>query len=80
MSTQPRTCPCSIASRRRFLGSSLAVATAGAIAGTAVTSEVALAGSFTAAQRDKMTPDAILALMKKGNKRFAAGQRQDRPG
>ena len=77
MSTQPRPCTCSAtASRRRFLGRSLAVA-AGAIAGTAVTSEVAFAGSLSQAQRDKMTPDQIVALMKKGNKRFATGQRQD---
>jgi carbonic anhydrase len=77
MSTHPRTCTCStVASRRRFLGSSLAVA-AGAIVGTAVTGEVAFAGSLSQAQRDKMTPDQIVALMKKGNKRFATGQRQD---
>ena len=77
MSTQPRPCTCSAtASRRRFLGSSLAVA-AGAIVGTAVTSEIAFAGSLSQAQRDRMTPDQIVALMKKGNKRFATGQRQD---
>ncbi|HSC23588.1 MAG TPA: carbonic anhydrase family protein [Casimicrobiaceae bacterium] len=77
MSTHPRTCTCStVASRRRFLGSSLAVA-AGAIVGTAVTGGVAFAGSLSQAQRDKMTPDQIVALMKKGNKRFATGQRQD---
>ncbi|HTL77541.1 MAG TPA: carbonic anhydrase family protein [Casimicrobiaceae bacterium] len=77
MSMQRRSCSCSgFPSRRNFLGTSLGVAAA-AIVGTAVTSEVAFAGSLSKAQRDKMTPDQILALMKKGNKRFASGQRQD---
>lgn len=77
MSIKARTCACSeSASRRNFLGTSLGVAAA-AIAGTAATSQVAFAGSLSKAQRDKMTPDQILALMKKGNKRFASGRRQD---
>jgi len=77
MSMQRRSCSCSgFPSRRNFLGTSLGVAAA-AIVGTAVTSEVAFAGSLSKAQRDKMTPDQILSLMKKGNKRFASGQRQD---
>ena len=32
---------------------------------------------MTKAQREKLTPEAILALMKKGNKRFSAGRRED---
>ena len=29
------------------------------------------------AQRDKMSPDEVLALMKRGNKRFSSGQRKE---
>lgn len=77
MSIKSGRCACSESvSRRNFLGTSLAIA-AGAFVGTAATSGVAFAGSLTQAQRDKMTPDQVLALMKKGNKRFASGQRQD---
>jgi carbonic anhydrase len=68
-------CRCS-AHRRRFLGASFAVA-ATAFVGIASVAEVALAASLSKAQRDKMTPDQILALMKKGNARFSKGQRQD---
>src|SRR5712671_2644146 len=35
------------------------------------------ARSLTKAQRDRLTPDEILALMKKGNKRFFTGKRED---
>jgi carbonic anhydrase len=35
------------------------------------------AAAMTKAQRDKLTPDDVLALMKKGNKRFSTGQRAD---
>ena len=77
MTRHSRTCTApGPASRRHFLGTSLAIG-ASAILGTAVTSEVAFAGSLTKAQRDKLTPDQVLALMKKGNKRFASGGRQD---
>ena len=77
MSIKSSRCSCSeSASRRNFLGTSLGVAAA-AIVGMAATSEIAFAGSLSKAQRDKMTPDQILALMKKGNKRFASGRRQD---
>lgn len=61
--------------RRRFLGASFALSALGLV-GTATLSPSALA-AMTKAQRDKLTPDQIFALMKKGNKRFSAGQRQD---
>ena len=35
---------------------------------------VAYAAALTKAQRDKLTPDEIIALMKKGNERFRLGQ------
>jgi len=62
--------------RRTFLNASLAVGAA-TFVGAATLSDVALAGPMTKAQRDKLTPDDVLALMKKGNKRFSAGRRLD---
>jgi carbonic anhydrase len=35
------------------------------------------ADALTKAQRDRLTPDDILALMEKGNKRFYTGKRED---
>ncbi|HXR55734.1 MAG TPA: carbonic anhydrase family protein [Casimicrobiaceae bacterium] len=75
MSVPSTVCECSV-DRRRFLNASLAIGTA-AIIGSAAISEVAFAAAMTKAQRDKLTPDQILALMKKGNKRFSMGRRQD---
>ena len=62
--------------RRRFLGASSAMAAA-AFIGAGTLSEVAHADALTKAQRAKLTPDSVLALMKKGNRRFRSGQRQD---
>ena len=62
--------------RRRFLNASLAIS-ASTFVGAATLSDVACAGSMTKAQRDKLTPDDVLALMKKGNKRFSGGRRND---
>jgi carbonic anhydrase len=62
--------------RRRFLNASL-VASASTFVGAATLTDVAFAGPMTKAQRDKLTPDDVLALMKKGNKRFSAGRRLD---
>jgi carbonic anhydrase len=38
---------------------------------------IAYADALTKAQRDKLSPDDILALMKKDNKRFYTGKRED---
>ena len=46
--------------------------------GTGTLSSIAYADTLSAAQRDKLTPDDVLAFMKKGNKRFYNGQRKDR--
>ena len=40
-------------------------------------SGLAYADALTRAQRDKLSPDDILALMKKGNRRFYTGKRED---
>src|ERR1700680_2538752 len=62
--------------RRSFLRTSAAI-TALAIVGAGALSSIAYADALTKAQRDKLTPDDILALMKNGNKRFYTGKRQD---
>ena len=62
--------------RRRFLKASGALG-AMALVGTGALSSVAYADALTKAQRDKLTPDDILALMKKGNKRFYTRKRED---
>jgi len=62
--------------RRSFLRTSGAI-TALAIVGAGALSSIAYADALTKAQRDKLTPDDILALMKNGNKRFYTGKRQD---
>src|SRR6202049_2159867 len=61
--------------RRSFLRTSGAI-TALAIVGAGALSSIAYADALTKAQRDKLTPDDILALMKNGIKRFYTGQRE----
>ena len=62
--------------RRSFLKASGAI-TAMTFVDIGLLSSIAYADALTKAQRDKLTPDDILALMKKGNKRFYTGKRQD---
>src|SRR6202790_807225 len=63
--------------RRGLLKASSAI-TALALLGTGTLSGIAYADALTKAQRERLTPDDILALMKKGNKRFYTGKREDR--
>ena len=63
--------------RRRFLGLSTAAAACG-FAGGLILPSTALADALTAEQREKLSPDQILDLMKKGNARFARGERKNR--
>jgi carbonic anhydrase len=63
--------------RRTFLKRAT-VATVAGLLGTRLGRNVAYADALTREQRDKMTPDDIISLMKKGNQRFRAGQREDR--
>lgn len=51
--------------------------TAMAFAGLGTLGGIAHADALTKARRDKLGPDAILALMKKGNMRFYTGKRED---
>jgi carbonic anhydrase len=62
--------------RRNFLKAT--AATAITFAGAGALARVAHADALTKAQRDRLSPDDILALMKKGNKRFYSGKREDR--
>src|SRR5580700_8201418 len=62
--------------RRSFLKASGAI-TAFAFFGTVTLGSIAYADALTRAQRDKLTPDDILALLKNGNKRFYTGKRED---
>jgi carbonic anhydrase len=61
--------------RRNFLKASGAI-TAMAFVGTGTLSSIVYADALTDAQREILDPDDILALMKKGNKRYT-GQRED---
>jgi len=63
-------------SRRSFLKTSTASALA--VLGGAAFTDVVYAEVLTKEKRDKLTPDDILKLMKKGNKRFYTGQPQAR--
>jgi len=77
MPTQCETCQSpDTLDRRSFLSASTAMA-ALALVGTGTQSGSAHAAALTQAQRDKLTPDDILALMKNGNKRFNSGRRED---
>jgi carbonic anhydrase len=49
-----------------------------AFLGAGTISGIAYADALSKAQRERLTPDDILALMKKGNKRFYTGKREDR--
>jgi carbonic anhydrase len=62
--------------RRSFLRAAGAFS-ALALVGSGTLSSIAYADALTKAQRDKLTPNDILALMKKGNKRFYTGKRED---
>ncbi len=61
--------------RRALLKSAGAVSLLGAL-GLGFTGKVAHAAALTRAQRDAMTPDEIIAIMKKGNERFRKGKNQ----
>src|SRR5262249_46839495 len=63
-----------IDTRRRDLVRLAGVAAGAALLGMPSASRVAYADALTKAQRDKLTPDQIIALMKQGNERFRLGK------
>ncbi|HEY6280525.1 MAG TPA: carbonic anhydrase family protein, partial [Burkholderiales bacterium] len=63
--------------RRNFLKATGAATALGLIGG-GLFMEPARADALTKEKRDKMTPEQIIELMKKGNERFRKGERKDR--
>ena len=68
---------CGGSGRRNFLKVTGA-ATALGLFGGGLFMGSARADALTKAQRDKMTPEQIIEVMKKGNERFRKGERKDR--
>src|SRR5271166_2586557 len=67
----------SLLNRRHFLKLPMALATVGLVVGSPW-GNVAHADTLSREQRDKMTPDEILAMMKRGNERFRNGEKLTR--
>ena len=63
--------------RRSLLRAGLALPMLGALGAVSLTG-VGYAAALTQAQRDAMSPDAVLAMMERGNKRFRRGEQQPR--
>jgi carbonic anhydrase len=63
--------------RRKFLQMA-GVATALGLTGGTLFSEEARADALTKAQRDNMTPEQVIEVMKAGNERFQRGERKNR--
>jgi carbonic anhydrase len=62
------------ATRRQLLKSAVGLAALGALGGVSLTvAPLAAAAALTQEQRDKLTPDQILELLKGGNERFRTG-------
>lgn len=68
---------CGPLDRRAFLRLSSALAAVG-LAAPVLPTGIAHADALTREQREKMTPDDILAVMKNGNERFRKGERKER--
>jgi carbonic anhydrase len=64
---------CDPTGRRRFLKTA-GIATTAGLLGTGASAQLVYAAALTRAQRDKMTPDEIIAQMKQGNERFRSGK------
>jgi carbonic anhydrase len=64
-----------VLSRRGVLKSTLGVAALGAMSGLGLTAPgISFAAAMTQEDRDKLTPDQIIDLMKQGNERFRSGK------
>ncbi|HXS41701.1 MAG TPA: carbonic anhydrase family protein [Stellaceae bacterium] len=63
--------------RRNFLKAASAAGALG-LAGDGLLAASARADALTKAERDRMTPEDIIAMMKKGNERFRSGVRKNR--
>jgi carbonic anhydrase len=65
---------CSHTTRRGFLKTA-GMAAAGALLSAGPFAQLAYAAALTKTQRDKLTPDEIIAMMKRGNERFRSGKK-----
>jgi len=64
---------CAFTGRRTFLATT-AIASAVGLAGASLLTQTAHAAALTKDQRDRLTPDDVIAQMKRGNERFRAGR------
>src|SRR5262245_20135235 len=69
---------CEDLGRRTFLKATGAATAALGLTGGTLLAGSARADALTRAQRDKMTPEQILDVMREGNERFRRGERKDR--
>jgi len=69
---------CNCFDRRKLLGMASAATVVGMSGGSLLISDQARADALTRAQRDELTPEQIIEVMKKGNERFRKGERKDR--
>jgi len=68
---------CANTSRRSLLGSALGMAAFAAVGGVSwLLPDLAQAAALSREQRDAMTPDQVIAMLKEGNERFRAGKMQ----
>jgi carbonic anhydrase len=72
----PKDCNC--LGRRNFLKVASAATVAGITGGSLFLADRARADALSKELRDKLTPEQIIQAMKKGNKRFRAGERKER--
>jgi len=64
---------CNPTTRRSFLKAA-GIATAAGLLTAGPFAQLAYAAALTKAQREKLTPDEIIAMMKRGNERFRSGK------
>jgi carbonic anhydrase len=64
---------CNHGARRSFLKAA-GIATVAGLLGAGSLAQLAYAAALTKAQREKLTPDEIIAMMKRGNERFRSGK------
>ena len=69
---------CNCMGRRNFLKVTAGATVAGITGDSLFLADQARADALSKEQREKLTPDQILQIMKNGNKRFRAGERQER--
>ena len=77
MGLEHDTCDCAGRLHRRTFLKASGAGAAATLVSAGTLGSVAYAAAMSKSQRDKLSPSDILALMKKGNKRFYQGRRQD---